>query len=291
MLFARTGAAHPADLTEAAYVEWATTGNDGQRLANNSIRQRTATLRTFLRWCARNGELTAAHLDRIIPPDQPVSRTPRVYGKLQAPNPARWLDHGQAFGQLIDACRDDTPLAIRDELIIRLGLNGLRAEEIRSLTWKAVSTTPPELHWTGKGYRARTITIGAALADALDRWVVQVTGIVGHPPTPKMPIVCTTAGGFGALTLRPHLRVSDHAVWRVVTHRARLAGLGHVTPHDLRRSAAGILHHSTDATGAHHFDLLDIQKVLGHADPATTMRCYLDPLDTGARDRAASVLG
>lgn len=35
------------------------------------------------------------------------------------------------------------------------------------------------------------------------------------------------------------------------------------------------------------FDLLDIQKVLHHADPATTMRSYLDPMDTDVYERAA----
>ena len=47
---------------------------------------------------------------------------------------------------------------------------------------------------------------------------------------------------------------------------------------------------SVGEDGSHHFDLLDIQKVLGHSDPATTMRSYLDPLDTGVLSRAARVL-
>ena len=63
-----------------------------------------------------------------------------------------------------------------------------------------------------------------------------------------------------------------------------------MSPHDLRRTAAGILHRSVSEDGAHHFDLLDIQKVLGHANPATTMRSYIDPLDTGVIRRAAAVL-
>jgi integrase len=76
----------------------------------------------------------------------------------------------------------------------------------------------------------------------------------------------------------------------VVTSRARQAGLGHVAPHDLRRSAASILHRSTTADGAHRFDLLDIQRVLGHADPATTMRSYLEPMDTETTCRASKIL-
>ena len=75
-----------------------------------------------------------------------------------------------------------------------------------------------------------------------------------------------------------------------MTALGRNAGLGHVAPHDLRRSAAGILHTTTDANGAHHFDLLDIQKVLGHSDPVTTMRSYHHPMDTAVYERAATVL-
>jgi hypothetical protein len=47
---------------------------------------------------------------------------------------------------------------------------------------------------------------------------------------------------------------------------------------------------SVSEDGAHPFDLLDNQKVLGHASPATTMGSYIDPLDTGLLDRAAKVL-
>jgi integrase len=76
----------------------------------------------------------------------------------------------------------------------------------------------------------------------------------------------------------------------VVNERAKTAGLGHVAPHDLRRTAAGILHNATTDEGAHHFDLLDIQRVLGHSDPATTMRSYLEPMHTEVLDRAATFL-
>jgi integrase len=69
------------------------------------------------------------------------------------------------------------------------------------------------------------------------------------------------------------------SVQQIVAKRAGLAGLGHVAPHDLRRTAAGLLHRSTGPDGSHHFDLLDIQKVLGHSDPVTTMRRAAQILD------------
>ena len=80
------------------------------------------------------------------------------------------------------------------------------------------------------------------------------------------------------------------SIAKIVRERAEESGLGHVSPHDLRRTAAGILHRAVSDEGAHYFDLLDIQKVLGHANPATTMRSNIDPLDTGVIRRAAQVL-
>jgi integrase len=55
--------------------------------------------------------------------------------------------------------------------------------------------------------------------------------------------------------------------------------LGHIAPHDLRRSAAGILHHARGTDGGHLYDLMDIAHVLDHADTATTQRSYIDVLD------------
>ena len=99
----------------------------------------------------------------------------------------------------------------------------------------------------------------------------------------------TTGGGVGLISWgRPFKQPASIA--KLVRLRAEEAGLGHMSPHDLRRTAAGILHRAVSEEGAHYFDLLDIQKVLGHADPATTMRSYLDPMDTGVYERAGSVL-
>ena len=80
------------------------------------------------------------------------------------------------------------------------------------------------------------------------------------------------------------------AIGVLVLRAAHRADLGHVAPHDLRRTAASILHAAKSADGGHHFDLLDIQRVLGHADPATTMRCYIEPMDTAIMDKAAIFL-
>jgi integrase len=64
-------------------------------------------------------------------------------------------------------------------------------------------------------------------------------------------------------------------VWNIITAAAQRVGLGQVALHDLRRSAAGILHRDKAPDRSHRFDLRDIQKILHRADPVTTMRYYL----------------
>jgi integrase len=109
-----------------------------------------------------------------------------------------------------------------------------------------------------------------------------------------MPVICKQVSGAKNHGRSARLAWGQPAhvgtIFHIVNNRAHQAGLGHVTPHDLRRATAGILHRATDEHGAHHFDLLDIQKVLGHSDPATTMRSYLEPMETDVLDRAATFL-
>ena len=111
-------------------LDWATGGR--KVLANNSVRNRLALARTFLRWCDRRGIGPGLDLDEEFA----VLRRgyPATYGKVQDRHPARYLDQRQA-GSLIVACRDGTRQGIRDQVAIRLGLLGIRVAEICRLTW------------------------------------------------------------------------------------------------------------------------------------------------------------
>jgi integrase len=73
-------------------------------------------------------------------------------------------------------------------------------------------------------------------------------------------------------------------------YRAGLAELGHVAPHDLRRTCANLLHNARTPDGGHLFDLLDIQQVLDHADPATTQRSYISQLSSPVKSAAGATL-
>jgi integrase len=149
--------------------------------------------------------------------------------------------------------------------------------------------------WTGKGHRPRKMTAGNNLAVALTEYRSRWTKSTGCEPGTTEHIVCNlaTRGNWKStihLSVRWGVPASRDSVYGAITRRAQGAGLGHVAPHDLRRSAAGILHAARTSDGGHRFDLLDIQRVLGHADPATTMRSYLEPLDYGLFGRVAETL-
>ena len=260
---------------------------------NNTVRNRLSRACTFLRWCVRQGYADPALVEALMGRDNPLRQIPRLYGKVQSIRPARWLSHTEAFEQLIGACRDGTDLGLRDEVLIRLGLAGMRSAEVIHLRMGDLHLhdLEPYVAWIGKKRRARRLVPGPSLIAVLDLLRDRREELLGRRLADEETVLCCGVAGAGSGGLRPDRPIGQTvSVQQIVMKRARLAGLGHVAPHDLRRTAAGLLHRSVAPDGSHHFDLLDIQKVLGHSDPATTMRSYLDPLDTGVLGRAAQVL-
>jgi integrase len=271
-------------ITEAQLVAWITDAR-----ANNTVRRRLSVVRTFWRWAIKTGHATH---DRTADLDYLTRQYPKTYGKVQASHPARWLSADEA-ARLTAACQTGTVLGLRDELIIRLGLLGMRNAEIRNLRIGDfhLNLQPPEIRWTGKGRRPRSAQPGPSFVRTLDAYLAHWSGT----PAPTDYVICAAPKGRTQNTHAAVLRwgvpiASGHQVAEIVTRRAESVGLGHVTTHDLRRSAAGILHNAKTDDGGHLFDLLDIQRVLGHADPATTQRSYLDPIDHGVIGRAGAIL-
>lgn len=258
---------------------------NGKPPANNSIRQRASIVAMFAQWLIEAGHIdhdpTAAFRSDVR------RKYPRIYGKRQASNPARFLTYDEAFCQLIPACQDGTWRGSRDQLAVRLGLLGLRRNELITLNWGHYNHG--EICLTGKGNRIRTVRPGPTLQELLAKWRRAYEQNLGRAVHPDDPILCGSTRGRTP-SLRWGHRLDRDAINNLLIRRANAAGLGHISPHDLRRSAASIMHNTTTPDGGHLFDLLDIQRTLDHADPATTQRSYLDQLDTSVKTRAGQTL-
>jgi integrase len=223
--------------------------------------------------------------------ENPLRATPPLYGKLQGKYPARWLTYDEAYKTLLSVC-EDSDVGRRDELVLRLGLAGMRVSEIIHLRIEDLLLDgDPTIQWIGKKNRPRRIAVADHLLALLTDYLSRYEKALGRPLAMSDPVICRQkpGGGVGQLSWGQPFK-QPCSVQTILAIRSGEAGLGHMSPHDLRRSAAGILHRATTEDGAHYFDLLDIQKVLGHANPATTMRSYIDPIDNGVIRRAASVL-
>lgn len=258
-------------------------------LANNTVRGRISLARTFLRWSHRTGLLGT---DRSACLDHVRRQYPKIYGKHQAPHPARFLTHAEAFGTLLSACSDGTWVGSRDQLSIRLGLMGLRAAEVRSL--RIADIHGSRIRFLGKGRKPRQVTFGPTFETLLDRWLRAYAAGLNRPLAPADPLICaalrrgSAPASAGRINWGQPMGLTGFG--DLLRRRALTAGLGHVEPHDLRRTAAAIMHNDLTPDGGHRFDLLDIQLVLDHADPATTQRSYLQQIDTGTKDRAGALL-
>jgi integrase len=215
----------------------------------------------------------------------PLASFTRTYGGAQATYAKHWLNREQAYTDLIDACQlaPCRDLALRDEIAIRLGLAGLRRFEICSLTIAHMGQLP-QLSWTGKRNKPRKATLHPHLADLIREYLAH------YPqPRPADPLLCPANNR--STSLRWHQPLTVHGMSKLVLRKGADAGVSHLGVHDLRRTAAGLLHHAKTPDGGHVFDLLDIQQVLGHSDPVVTMKCYLEPINTETLDKAAAYLG
>ena len=151
-----------------------------------------------------------------------------------------------------------TKKGLRDRVLLGLLVGcGLRRGELAGLEFADVAQR--EGRWAivdlvGKHGRVRTVLMPSWAKTALDGWF-SAAGISSGP-------VLRPVSKGGLVGAGP---VSSQAVFETVIRYARLAGLGKVTPHDLRRTFAKLAHQG-------RAPLEQIQISLGHASIQTTER-------------------
>lgn len=209
--------------------------------ARTTVARRLACLRSFFRYCNREGICETN-------PAKPL-RTPRAGRKLP-----HFLTTDQV-GTLLTTPPANSDAGIRDRAILETMYSaGLRVSELVGLSVSDWDRPAGILRVLGKGRKERLAPVGSFATKALDQWMT-----VRHPD-PKAPDKQRSAiflNRFGR-------RLTTRSIGRMLEGHILSAGLStQTTPHTLRHSFAT---HLLDG-GA---DLRSVQELLGHKSLTTT---------------------
>ncbi len=225
----------------------------GQGRSRSSIALALSCWRSFYAWAVLQGHVASNPVLGIRPPRAP-ERLPKALSVDQAV-------HLAAFS---DAQAPDSWQELRDAALTELLYSsGLRVGELVGLDVQAsaqalgwVDGQEGLVHVTGKGSKRRSVPVGQAALQALQRWLQVRTA--GLPAA-----VAQQAEAALFLGLRGK-RLSASSVRQRLRQRAVRAGLAvPVHPHMLRHSCAS---HMLQSSG----DLRGVQEMLGHASLAST---------------------
>ncbi len=235
------------DLTNAAPADMEAYLEDlGRRgLSAATAARRRAALRQFHRFALGEG-WTAEDPSRRLEAPKRGRPLPKIVSRAEV---ERLIAAAGEGGSEVEAAR----LACAVELLYAAGL---RVSELTSLTLAAVSQGPRFLIVKGKGGKERLAPLNDAARTAVAAWLPLRAATL--PPKDKAnPWLFPSTGASRRLTPRRFAQLLDAAAARAGIDPAR------VSPHVLRHAFATHLLEG----GA---DLRVVQKLLGHADIATT---------------------
>lgn len=236
-------------------------GKPGRPYAASTIQHHFSTLRNILRYAERLDYISKDPTRKLSDKEKP-HREEKPVDFLATDDARRFL-----------ACLDEEPLFWRAFMNVLI-ITGLRRGECVGLQWSDFhaddltldirlnvtidKNAPGKIHiGKTKGKEGRTVPISARVAELLqEHRREQANGgkllgrayIFSSPGDPYTPIYPTTPTKWQASFVKRHK-------------------LPKVSPHDLRHTAATL---ALEA-GA---NLKDVQTLLGHKDPATTMKFY-----------------
>lgn len=232
-----------------------------QRYAPATANKMLAALRGVLRAAVQLGLMSSDDYHK-------AANIPPVKGhRLPA---GRSVTRGE-LAALVAACNDGTVLGLRDAAVIALLYAcGLRRAELVELHIDDYDRTTGTLKVHGKGNKWRTVPVPAGAEQALKDWL----DVRGNEPG----LLFYSIRKGGHLTRQG---MTTQAVYDILKHRAEIANVQTLSPHDLRRSFVSDL---LDA-GA---DIAIVQQLAGHANMATTAR--YDRRPEAAKRKAVSLL-
>jgi integrase/recombinase XerC len=252
-----------------------------QGLEKTSIARKLAALRSFFKYCVREGMLNESPA-RLVPTPKLPKRIPSI---LSAEEMNSFLNHlAEMGGSLpkgknkskkewspVDArflrnepkLREEGLLLRRDRALLELlYAAGLRVSELTGLDLVDVEQKERVLRVTGKGNKERIVPYGSKAQEALVAyWPVREDLLAQHAT--KRRSAPHTEAVFLNYAGR---RLTQRSVGRIVKKYVRLANVNwELHPHSLRHAFATHLL----ADGA---DLRAIQELLGHQSLSTTQK-------------------
>jgi integrase/recombinase XerD len=232
--------------TYVRYLETLTDEDGARVLAPSSVARALVAVRSFHRFCAREG-----FVDRDPSEEVGAPRVPAGIPKA--------LDEAEVE-LLLGAVTGDDPLAQRDRALLELLYGtGIRISEAVGLDLADVDLEDGMLRVFGKGSKERVVPVGRSARVALEAYLRDGRLALRGTRTRRAArdtdaVVLNARGG----------RISRQSCWTIVRRAGERVGLdAHLSPHVLRHSCAT---HMLD----HGADLRVVQELLGHASISTT---------------------
>jgi len=240
-----------------------------QQFERASIGRKLATLRSFFRFCVREGRM-GSNPARLVPTPKLARRLPEVPGteemnkfldgmKSYQPPPRRRRDAGKEASAPAESGAASLPLIERDRVIFELLYSsGLRVSELVGLNLEDVDRETQMLRVRGKGRKERLVPYGKKARQTLEAY----EGV-------RAELLARARNGRSAQALFLNYvgrRLCARSVDRIVKKYARLLSTGwNAHPHTFRHAFA--THLLTEGA-----DLRAIQELLGHRSLSTTQR-------------------
>jgi integrase/recombinase XerD len=213
---------------------------DCQRRPRRSSKLMVTALRSLL---------VFLHVEGVI--DRPLAEVVPSVAFWRLQGLPRGLDSDQV-GALLDSCDTDTANGRRDLAILLLLVRlGMRRGEVARLWLDDIDWRAGELLVRGKGPRIERLPLPADVGEAVVAYLRD-----GRPPEAESRVVFMRVRA-------PRAAMTPHGITQVVVSAGKRAGLGEVTAHRLRHTAASeLLRHGAP--------LSEIGQLLRHRTELTT---------------------
>jgi integrase/recombinase XerC len=252
-------------------------------LAKSSIARKLAALRSFFKYCVREGRLLE-NPARLVPTPKLPKRIPSVLSAEEmngflnqlaemspapgtdgeAPQKRARLKANASPGKLAKLLEEGLMLRRDRALLELLYAAGLRVSELTGLDYNDIDQKERVLRVRGKGDKERIVPYGSKAQEALEKyWPLREQLLEASSTRSRHPDARYTEAVFLNYAGR---RLTQRSVGRIVKKYVRIVNVNwDLHPHSLRHAFATHLL----ADGA---DLRAIQELLGHQSLSTTQK-------------------